>query len=173
MLIYDMKIFLLVLSSFLISGCTSKENRVLLDDFSSKSQELSQTIQTQKVTVLNKNGEVSGFVTALYLYNKSGRITTNKGENEKFIVGIYNDDRSDNIPTPIITLFWVKPISIRKVEHSETILSQIPLKNRWSRYYEVTFPPYKISTDMELEVKAYALGTVVLKFSKSLNFIKE
>ncbi len=173
MLIYGMKLLPLALLALLISGCTTKDNRVLLDDFANQSQELSQTQQTQKMTVLNKDGEVDGFVTAIYLYDKSGKVTTNRGENERFIVGIYNDDRIDNIPVPTITLFGVKPISIRKVGLNEEILNNIPLKNRWSRYYEVTFPPYIISTEIELQVKAYGLGTVILKFSKALNFSKE
>jgi|GEM_PF-1411518 len=173
MLIYDMKIFLLILSSILISGCATKANQALLVDFGSKSQELSQTLQTQKVTILNSKGGIDGFVTALYLYDKSGRITTNKGENEKFIIGVYHDNRSDNIQKPTVSLFGIKPISFRSVGFNDKVLESIPLKNQWSRYYEVTFPPYSLNDDMELRLVDSELGIVMLKFSKALNFSKD
>lgn len=166
-----MKIFLLILSLILISGCVTKDNQALLADFGNQSKEFSQTLQTQKVTILNSKGDVDGFVTALYLYDKSGRSTTNKGENEKFIIGVYHDNRSDNIP--IVSLFGVKPISFRSVAFNDKLLESIPLKNRWSRYYEITFPPYSLGDDMELKLVDSKLGTVTLQFSKALNFSKD
>lgn len=160
-----------MLLAILLSGCYTKDNQILIDEFNVKSNKLAQTLQTQKVVILNAQKEVDGLVTALYLYDKNGKVIQTN-ENEKFIVGIYNDARNDNIPAPLVTLMGVKPISMQKLNYDDPRLSTIPLRNRWSRYYLVIFPPYNINNEMELKVNSYGLGEVALSFLKSLNFSK-
>jgi len=80
-----------------------------------------------------------------------------------FFIGVISDiplDLSKNI-----TLNRKTPIDVESVEENSTLYKIMPIVNRWSSYYIVTFPPVKDKT-FTLELKVDPYGLIKLSFKR-------
>jgi len=150
-----------ILIAGLFLGCVSKEEEMLMSDFTKQKHHFGQIQQTQQVTIV-QNDRVSALISALYLHQKSDPRASKKYE--KFIIGIYSDD--DIVPN--VMLNGKDAINITKLENNDSRLQGIPLKNQWSRYYIASFLPDD-ANKMTLKVSLGYLGQRELVFLKVAN----
>ncbi|GHV07793.1 hypothetical protein AGMMS50229_15180 [Campylobacterota bacterium] len=122
-----------------------------------------------------KRGEISdrfdskALITASYLNMIYPQKYTE--EAEYFFVGLYiaNDYAKDkagiNNPQYSLTLNGAKYLSAKEIDKNDELVKLMPMVNRWSRYYLVTFAP---STEvMQLSLDEYDTNrSVSLAFSK-------
>lgn len=145
-----------VVAIFLV-GCSSKENDSLLSDFKNNQDKFEQIQKTNKATI-SQDGKVTGFVTGLYQEDT---------KYEKFLVGVYTQEEFKN---PQFMLDGKDPLKIEELQNNDNRLDQIPLKNKWSRYFELTF--IKSNSDvMTLQVKNGKIWSRDMVFSKVPNYL--
>lgn len=145
-----------VVAIFLV-GCSSKENDSLLSDFKNNQDKFEQIQKTNKATI-SQDGKVTGFVTGLYQEDT---------KYEKFLVGIYTQEEFKNLQ---FMLDGKDPLKIEELQNNDNRLDQIPLKNKWSRYFELTF--IKSDSDvMTLQVKNGKIWSRDMVFSKVPNYL--
>lgn len=145
-----------VVAIFLV-GCSSKENDSLLSDFKNNQDKFEQIQKTNKATI-SQDGKVTGFVTGLYQEDT---------KYEKFLVGIYTQEEFKNLQ---FMLDGKDPLKIEELQNNDNRLDQIPLKNKWSRYFELTF----IKSDsnvITLQVKNGKIWSRDMVFSKVPNYL--
>lgn len=140
-----------------LAGCSSKENDSLLSDFKNNQDKFEQIQKTSKVTI-TQDGQIVGFITGLYQEDT---------KYEKFLVGIYTQEEFKNLQ---FMLDGKDPLKIEELQNNDNRLDQIPLKNKWSRYFELTF----IKSDsnvITLQVKNGKIWSRDMVFSKVPNYL--
>ncbi len=150
-------IFSFCVVAIFLAGCSSKENDSLLSDFKNNQDKFEQIQKTSKVTI-TQDGQVVGFITGLYQPND---------KYEKFLVGIYAQEELQNIH---FMLDSKDALRVEELQNKDIKLNQIPLKNKWSRYFEVTF----IKSDsniMTLQVYNGKIWNKTIRFSKVPNYL--
>lgn len=150
-------IFSFCVVAIFLAGCSSKENDSLLSDFKNNQDKFEQIQKTNKATI-SQDGKVTGFVTGLYQEDT---------KYEKFLVGIYTQEEFKNLQ---FMLDGKDPLKIEELQNNDNRLDQIPLKNKWSRYFELTF----IKSDsnvITLQVKNGKIWSRDMVFSKVPNYL--
>jgi len=162
-----LKELLLFSSIILIVGCSSKSEYnlgVSLDKSLITDKHLQ---KSEKITIKDSN-ETKILLTATYLNSEESIFDDKDIVNEKFIIGYYQVDGIDSgglisedqdisihisYPKPKRREKFTKaqrderakgmdklPLSIKELSYSDPMLKNIPIVNRWSRYYLVEFP---------------------------------
>lgn len=140
-----------------LAGCSIKENDSLLSDFKNNQDKFEQIQKTNKATI-SQDGKVTGFVTGLYQEDT---------KYEKFLVGVYTQEEFKNTQ---FMLDGKDPLKIEELQNNDIKLDKIPLKNKWSRYFELTF--IKSNSDvMTLQVKNGKIWSRDMVFSKVPNYL--
>lgn len=111
---------------FFLSGCTAKKNDLLFNDFKNN-QDKFEKIQKTNKALIKQDGKTTGFITALY---------DNDTKYEKFLVGVYVEEDLKKLQ---FLLDGNNALRVEELQNSDKRLDKIPLKNRWSRYFELTF----------------------------------
>lgn len=140
-----------------LAGCSSKENDSLLSDFKNNQDKFEQIQKTNKATI-SQDGKVTGFITGLYQEDT---------KYEKFLVGIYTQEEFKNLQ---FMLDGKDPLKIEELQNNDNRLDQIPLKNKWSRYFELTFIKSD-SNAITLQVKNGKIWSRDMVFSKVPNYL--
>lgn len=148
----------------LFTGC----GRSAFFGFTSSSVYNDSLSHTKKLEI-NDKFESKLLLTATYL---SAVYPEKYGENESFLIGLYiTDDFKDekagiNNPNFKITLNSEPFLGATELDKEDQILKQMPLINRWSRYYIVDFE-HNESSQQTLSVL-----DIDTNQSKSVNFTK-
>ncbi len=160
------KIISFFITIFIIIGCSKTITIDQLDI--QKVQELSM-INTVKGELANQNSKA--FILATYLNPiKISKIDDTK---ENFLISVYvskqkDEAKSDN--NPFYKVFLNDTVlldDIKRVSIKNKILKIIPIKNRWSEYYILSFPEQK-TKKLKLTFENKQHNKVNLIFSKEL-----
>ena len=160
------KFFSFFIAVFIIIGCSKNITIDQLD--MQKVQELSM-VNTVQGELTNKNSKV--FILATYLNPiKTAEIDNAK---ENFLISIYLSKEKDDIKSdnnPFYKVFLNDTVlldDIKRVNKKSKILKIIPIKNRWSEYYFLSFPKQK-RKKLKLTFENREHKRVNLIFSKEL-----
>lgn len=151
----------------LLSGCTSKSEKTLIDTFNQKKDHYRKLIKTEKVQFYDKN-VTKILLTATYL----GESDDGK---EVFIVGIYRDD--DLLDRSLgdllhLSLNGRSPIETRMLEHQDKRLKELPLLSPWLDYYQLKFP-HVAQKRLVMKVITDRYGRAELHFAKIAKYMLE
>ncbi|MEA3288792.1 MAG: hypothetical protein U9Q04_01315 [Campylobacterota bacterium] len=126
--------FLLTLIGSLFLGCSQSAVSVL-----EKDPIYAQNLQYTKIEKIEKNNEVEILINTTYL-NASMKDHFPKGT-QNFLVAIYNTNDAEN--NGDLTLNNQTYLKKAPVEPEDSIYKNIPLINKWAKYYIYTFPVTK------------------------------
>ena len=150
---------------FLLSGCTSKNEKNLIHDFKKEQQYHKQLLKTEKLEIKNSEG-VRVLLTATYANRSSNK------KNESFIVGVYAEDGigDENTTTSYgrdftLSLNGKKPIKAIQLERNNPKVKNISFISEWTSVYELQFP-YMTSKKMVLKFNSGVYGNGSLIFYK-------
>jgi hypothetical protein len=163
-----MKFFLITLTFIiLITGCS--QNAFTKFDLD-KEQELSvSSSRTSKITFSNSK-KIYGIFSAVYL----NRINPESfKENEYFFIYMYLKNENSlkksallkNINSSI-TLNDKFPADIKELPHANKFTHLISVKNKWNKYYLVTFKKEKDLKQLNLLFEQEGLSSAVLTYKK-------
>ena len=157
--------FILVL--FLLSACTSKEEKALITVYE-KNKIYHKQLQKTEKTQLKQEGITQVLLTATYLYNHKM-----KKADEVFIVGFYAEESEiQNFTKEGFSLLLdgknIK--SIKVLEKSSPELKNISFVSDWSTFYLVHFP-HTAQKIFKLTLISDNYGKGSLHFSKVSKYV--
>jgi len=133
-------IFLVLILSLFISGCTSYSITKYFD----KDEFYNKAIQYTRKSDITKENNIVAMMNVTYL-NSVSKDFQNGDQN--FIVGIYivDDEKEQGLKHPTYTLLLndKEPITIQELKDNDAIKNNVPLKNHWAKYYFVSFEKEK------------------------------
>lgn len=146
-----MKITLLAFISFLIillSGCSSYKamKHFNQDDL------LTKAVQNSKKINLIHNNEVNAIINLTYLNAVDKEFDTNT---QNFMIGLYIIDvkyKNEFKKPYLITMNNNKALDIKKIEKNHKMYTNIPIKNKWAKYYIVSFKKEKKDINLEIDI---------------------
>ncbi|OQX74728.1 MAG: hypothetical protein B6D59_01460 [Campylobacteraceae bacterium 4484_4] len=148
----------------LLGGCSAKTGLFAPDRMEQKALH-----HTQRGEIYNAL-EIKAAIVATYLNPVYPKY--DKSEKEYFLIGIYIDNDASDIEHQGIyneqyrlRLAGEKPVKITPLKESDALVKSAPLRNRWSHYYLVEFPPLSTQT-LELTYQNDQYGKVTLHFAK-------
>lgn len=138
-----------ILLILLLSGCSFRKEKVLLEEFAKAKVYHQRLIKTEKLQFYDHN-TTALLLTATYLGE------TERGE--AFAVGIYRED--EDAPKPggeglQIRLNGKPPLSIEPL--SDEDMKNLPFVVKWMRHYRLTFPRTE-SKKLQMEIDLSDLG---------------
>jgi hypothetical protein len=147
-----MKKYLLTLvTAILLSGC-AKEYLTFFesDRFSEK------LLHNFKKRTIVKETETKAMIHAYYL----NAVENDRRKDQRFIVGVYiqNDNKKDSVaglfnPEYTLTLNGIRAHVMKPLALDSKEVSELPVVNRWSKYYEVHFTYVPFVNESEEENK--------------------
>jgi len=181
------KLIFIALAIGIISGCSSKEEDKFLNVYEKNIKYHVNLAKTERVKLSDGNS-TKILLTATYLFEQ----TTNKEDtrDEKFIVGLYNDDNNGSFSSADYNLTLrgkfkngvdskgvVKykqktkfPKSIKLLDKNSPMLKDISFKSEWTEYYLYSFPHTK-SKVFKLIFKSKNYGKGELNFAKASKYV--
>jgi hypothetical protein len=162
---------LLLLSAMvLLVGCSTKEQKSLMESYSKDKAYHKKLQKTEKVQLYD--GQVTkAMLTATYLFEHSS--DKHDKRDEVFIVGVYVEDEEFsalNNDGYSLTLNGIKAKSIKALNKSDKILKNISFVSEWSQFYLVTFP-HTSSKSFKLIFNSEVYGKGELNFAKVAKFV--
>jgi len=158
--------------SLLLLGCSSKEEKALLQVCNKEKQYHKKLLQTEKSQLYSGN-ETKVLLTATYFFEQTDIKKEDDTRDEIFIVGLYMEEmKTENFEVGDfnLTLNGTLPKSVKILEHSDKLLKKIPLVTEWGNYFEVVFPHMKTERfDLVFESKIYGKGK--LYFAKKAKYV--
>ena len=166
-----MRNIILTLSTLaLLAGCTSKEEKALMQAYEKNRAYHKQLQKTEKVQLYD--GDVTKvLLTATYL-NKQNIDKTSKAD-EVFIVGVYIEEgekKSFDQEGYSLTLNSKTPKSIKKLQAEDPLLKHISFVSEWSHFYLVSFP-HASSKSFKLIFQSDRYGRGELNFAKVAKYV--
>ena len=166
-----MRNIILILSAMaLLNGCTSKEEKALMQAYDKNRVYHQQLQKTEKVQLYDRN-VTKALLVATYLNEQN--IDKEYKPYEVFLVGIYLEE-SDSIALDqagySLTLNGNAPKSIQEVEKSDPVLKNISFVSEWNYYYLVTFPHIS-SKSFKLIFESELYGKGELHFAKVAKYV--
>ena len=156
---------------FLLTACTSKGEKSLMESFHKESQYHKHLLRTEKLEI-NRDQQVKVLLTATYLNEDPLK----KKEDERFVVGIYTEDFGDENTTEdskdhfTITLNGKKPKFTKKISKDAPQAKNISFVSDWTKLYYLKFPNSESDT-LELRFKNKYYGDGVLQFYKKPRYV--
>jgi len=154
----------------LLTGCTSKEEKALMQTYEKYKSYHKELQKTEKIQLYD--GSVTkALLTATYLYEPNYR-KVDRG-NEIFIVGVYLEEsemQTFNQGGFSLTLNGKVPGSIKKLEKSDPRLKNISFVTEWSQFYLVVFP-HTSSKSFKLIFESTLYGKGELHFAKVAKYV--
>ncbi len=142
---------------FFLAGCTAKKNDLLFNDFENNQGKFEKIQKTNKA-LIKQDGKTTGFITALY---------DNDTKYEKFLVGVYAEEDLKKLQ---FLLDGNNALRVEKLQNSDNRLDKIPLKNRWSKYFELTFVKSDLNV-IKLQILNGQIWKKEIVFSKIPNYL--
>jgi len=166
-----MRNIILTLSAIaLLLGCTSKEEKVLMQAYEKNKSYHKQLLKTEK-TQLYDGLVTKVLLTATYLYEPSYQKEDKR--DETFIVGVHIEESEIQILNEggfSLTLNKDVPKSITKLKEDDKRLKNISFISEWSQLYLVTFP-HTSSKDFKLIFNSELYGKGELHFAKVAKYV--
>jgi len=163
---------LCLLSLFFVGGCTSKEEKALLQVCNKEKQYNKKLLHTEKVQLYDAN-ETQVLLTATYLFKQSNVKKEDEKKDEVFVVGIYmENETAQNLLTKDfnLTLDGILPKNVKILKNSDERLKDIPMVTEWGNYFEVIFP-HTTRTKFDLIFSSKEYGTKKLPFAKKAKYV--
>ncbi|KYJ87010.1 hypothetical protein [Sulfurovum riftiae] len=165
-------VWTLCLLSLLFAGCSSKEEKALLQVYNKEKTYHKKLLQTEKVQLYDDN-ETQVLLTATYLFEQSDVKKEDDKRDEVFIVGFYMEDETvrDHLTEDFnLTLNGTLPKSVKVLKRSDKRLKEIPFVTAWGNYFEVIFP-HTTSTKFDLLFSSKVYGKKKLHFAKKAKYV--
>ena len=162
----------LCLFSLLISGCSSKEEKALLQVYNTKKDYHKKLLQTEKAQLYDGN-ETKVLLTATYIYIQTDLPKEEDKRDEVFIVGLYmEDETAEHFSSEDfnLTLNGEMPKSVKILKQSDKRLKDIPFITDWGDYFEVVFP-HTASAKFDLVFNSETYGVKKLHFAKKAKYV--
>jgi len=159
-----------ILVLFLLSACTSKEEKALTKVYE-KNKTYHQKLQKTEKIQLKDNGITKVVLTATYLYKPSKKKLNNK--DEVFIIGIYAEDNEEQNFTQdgfSLTLEGKAAKEIKLLSKEDPHLKNISFVSDWSQFYLVHFP-HTSKKSFKLIFKSDIYGKGTLSFAKVAKYV--
>jgi hypothetical protein len=159
------------LLSFVLTGCSTKEERALLKTYEQKIQTHKKLLQTEKIQ-FNDGNETKVLLTATYLFQQVDIPRHEDQRDEVFIVGLYMEDttiRNLHEDDFNLTLNGHSAKRITRLAKSDKRLKNIPLVIEWGEYFEVAFPHVK-GVKFNLLFNSRKYGKRNLEFAKKAKY---
>jgi len=164
------KVLTTVIILTLLLGCTSKEEKALMQAYE-KNKSYHKQLQKTEKTQLYDELVTKALLTATYLYEPSYQKEDKR--DETFIVGIHIEEseiQTLNEGGFSLTLNEDLPKSIRKLKEDDKRLKNISFISEWSQLYLVTFP-HTSSKDFKLIFHSDMYGKGELYFAKVAKYV--
>jgi len=164
------KMLLSLISLVLLTGCSSKEEELLMQAYD-KEKNYHMKLQKTEKTQLYDGQVTKAMLTATYLFEQNA--DKNDTRDEVFIVGIYVEDDEGSLfnnKRYILTLNEVAPKSTKLLKENDPLLKEISFVSEWSQFYLVTFP-HTSSKSFKLIFKSDMYGKGQLHFAKVAKYI--
>jgi hypothetical protein len=165
-------VWTLCLLSLLFAGCSSKEEKALLQVYNKEKVYHKKLLQTEKIQLYDGN-ETKVLLTATYIFEQSDVKKEDDRRDEVFIVGFYMEDETvrDQLAEDFnLTLNGTLPKSVKVLKRSDKRLKEIPLVTEWGDYFEVVFP-HTQSTKFDLVFSSEMYGKKKLHFAKKAKYV--
>jgi hypothetical protein len=165
-------VWTLCLLSLLFAGCSSKEEKALLQVYNKEKVYHKKLLQTEKIQLYDSN-ETKVLLTATYIFEQSDVKKEDDRRDEVFIVGFYMEDETvrDLLAENFnLTLNGTLPKSVKVLKRSDKRLKEIPLVTEWGDYFEVVFP-HTQSTKFDLVFSSEMYGKKKLHFAKKAKYV--
>lgn len=164
------KIVSVTMTLLLLAGCTSKDEKALMEVYEKNKTYHKQLIKTEKIQ-LYEDGITKVLLTATYLYD--AKRDKKQQKDEVFIIGMRVDtDISDGLRSNAfkLTLDGVAPKSIKPLKKQSPLLKEISFTSEWSRFYLVHFP-YMEKKSFKVIVSSDRYGKGTLNFAKVAKYV--
>ena len=164
------KIWVSVTVAALLTACSSKEEKVLMQTYE-KERSYHKKLQKTEKTQLYDGQLTKAMLTATYLNGQS--IDKNDKHDESFIIGVYiegSEASSFNEEGYTLLLNGHPPKSIKPLKEGDALLKDISFVSEWSRFYKVTFP-YTSRKSLMLVFKSELYGKGELHFAKVAKYV--
>jgi len=159
---------MIVLSSIaLLLGCTSKEERSLMQSYTKNINYHKQLQKTEK-TQLYENNVTKVMMTATYLYTPM--LDKNDTRDEAFIVGIHLEDEASEALNYNLLLNGKEAKEVQELSADDTRLKELSFISEWGEYYLVTFAHVK-SKKITLVFDSDRYGKGELHFAKVAKYV--
>jgi len=159
---------MIVLSGIvLLLGCTSKEERALMESYTKKINYHKQLQKTEKIQ-LYENNVTKVMLTATYLYTPT--LDKNDTRDEAFIVGIHLEDEASDELSYSLLLNGIEAKEVRELSVDDARLKELSFISEWGEYYLVAFPHVK-SKKMTLVFESDRYGKGELYFAKVAKYV--
>jgi len=158
--------------SLFLAGCSSKEEKALLQVYDKEKTYHKKLLHTEKVQLYDGN-ETKILLTATYLYTQTDLPKEEDNRDEVFIVGIYmEDETAEHLSSEDfnLTLNGETPKSVKILKRSDKRLKNIPLVTDWGEYFEVVFP-HTSSSKFDLLFNSETYGVKKLHFAKKAKYV--
>ncbi len=154
----------------LLAGCTSKEEKALMQAYEKKKSYHQQLQKTEKTQLYD--GDITKvLLTATYLNDQN--IDKEYKPDEVFIVGIYLEEseaRSFEQEGYSLTLNGNVPKNIGILNANDTLLKDISFVSEWNYFYLVTFP-HVSGKSFKLIFESELYGKGELHFAKVAKYV--
>ena len=166
-----MRNIILTLSTMaLLAGCTSKEEKALMEAYETKKSYHQQLQKTEKIQLYDGNN-TKALLTATYLNEQN--IDKEYKPDEVFIVGIYieeMEEESFDQEGYSLTLNGSAPKSIQELPAGDPLLKHISFVSEWNYFYLITFP-HTSSKSFKLLFESELYGKGELHFAKVAKYV--
>ena len=159
-----------ILVLFLLSACTSKEEKALTQVYEKNKTYHYKLQKTEKVQ-LKDNGITKVVLTGTYLYKPSKKKIDNR--DEVFIIGMYAEDNEEQSFTQdgfSLTLEGKAAKKIKLLPKDDPALKNISFVSDWSQFYLVHFP-HTSKKSFRLIFKSDKYGNGILHFAKVAKYV--
>ncbi len=166
-----MRDIILTLSAMaLLAGCTSKDEKALMQAYE-KNRSYHQHLQKTEKIQLYDGDITKAVLTATYLNQQN--IDKKYKPYEVFVVGVYLEE-SERISLEQgdyrLTLNGDGPKSIQEVEKDDPVLKDISFVSEWNHFYLVTFP-HVSGKSFKLIFESELYGKGKLHFAKVAKYV--
>jgi len=164
------KIWVAVTISVLLTACTSKEQKALIQTYE-KEKSYHKKLQKTEKTQLYEGQFTKAMLTATYLNGQS--IDKHDKHDESFIIGVYieeSDAPAFNEEGYTLLLNGHPPKNIKPLENDDALLKDISFVSEWSKFYKVTFPHIS-GKSFKLVFKSDLYGKGELHFAKVAKYV--
>ncbi|NOQ31539.1 MAG: hypothetical protein GQ570_10485 [Helicobacteraceae bacterium] len=153
------KLTLLVATILTFTSC-SKTNAFTYFSISNESEKAISSLQSATIKDNKKT-------TVIFSAININTVTDKREDYENFLISIYLEDKdySEELMSKSLTLNSKAPLVVQELDENSTLLKLMPIKNRWSRYYEVMFTSEK-SEKLNLIYQTYDKKMASLTFQK-------
>ena len=166
-----MRNIILILGTMaLLAGCTSKEEKALMQKYE-KNKSYHQQLQKTEKTQLYDGEITKALLTATYLNEQN--IDKEYKPDEVFVVGIYIEESeagSFDQEGYSLTLNGNTPKSISILKANDPLLKDISFVSEWNYFYLVTFP-YVSNKSFKLLFESELYGRGELDFAKVAKYV--